>query len=232
MDKISIELLEFPKVRDILALYTSFSISHDLAKTLMPSTDFKEVSLWLKQSSEARHLLSIKPNFSIGEATDIREMVKIAAKGKILDPDMLNHIKETLGSSRVARNGIQKLESEVPELWNIVKEIADFAEIEHEVARCITSDGEILDSASRKLQFLRGQAREVRQRLIDKLETILRSKDKQKFIQESYITERENRYVLPVKSEFKKDINGIVHDFSNSGATVFIEPWETVEIGI
>ncbi len=232
MDNSSLVMLEFPKIREILAGFTSFSASRELAVSLQPSSNFELVSLLLKQSGEARHLLSLKPGFSIGGATDIREAVRMAAKDKVLDPKMLIEVRETLAAIRVLRNNLKRLSSELPALWDIAGQIVEKPKIEDEIGRCITAAGEIADSASAKLASLRQQLKDARQRLYEKLEAMLKSKSRQKFIQEEpFITEREGRYVIPVKAEFRKEIKGIVHDISNTGATVFVEPWETVELG-
>jgi DNA mismatch repair protein MutS2 len=232
MDTGSLEMLEFPKVREILAGFTSFSASRELAINLKPSFEAGAVILMLKHSAEARHLLAVKPGFSIGGAHDVRDLVSVAAKDKVLDPQMLLDIKETLAAARVAHSSLKRLYQELPSLWDLAGQIVEKPDIEDAIGKCITSAGEIADSASPKLTNLRQQIRETRQRLQEKLDAMLKSKNHQKFIQEDpFITEREGRYVIPVKADFRKEIKGIVHDLSNTGATVFVEPWETVEMG-
>lgn len=232
MDNSSLEMLEFPKIRGILAGFTSFPASRELAINLQPSSNPEVVSLLLKQSAEARRLLSLNPGFSIGGARDIREIVRMAAKDKVLDPKMLIETRETLAAARVVRHNLKRLSPELPALWDIAGQIVAQPALEDEIGKCITAAGEISDSASAKLANLRQQLKETRQRLYEKLETMLTSRSRQKFIQEEpFITEREGRYVIPVRAEFRKEIKGIVHDISNTGATVFMEPWETVEMG-
>jgi DNA mismatch repair protein MutS2 len=232
MDNSSLEMLEFPKIREILAGFTSFSASLELAINLQPSSNPALISQLLRQSSEARHLFSLNPGFSIGGAHDIRETVRMAAKDKVLDPKMLIEIRETLVAARVVRNNLKRLSPELPALWDIATKIVEKPSLEDQIGKCITAAGEISDSASAKLSNLRQQLKDTRQRLYEKLETMLKSKSRQKFIQEEpFITEREGRYVIPVRAEFRKEIKGIVHDISNTGATVFVEPWETVELG-
>ena len=231
MDDSSLEMLEFPKIREILAGYTSFSASRELALNLKPSIDPDVVSLLLQQSREARRLLSLKPDFSIGGAHDIRETVRTAEKGKTLDPKTLIEVRDTLASVRIVRSNLQKLSEQVPALWHIASGIADHPDIEKEIGRCITAVGEIAESASPKLAALRRQLKETRQRILDKLTAMGRSKHYQDLFQEPIVTEREGRYVVPVKAEYRKDVKGIVHDVSNTGATLFVEPWATVEMG-
>src|SRR4030065_2740966 len=88
-----------------------------------------------------------------------------------------------------------------------------------------------MDTASSKLSELRRGLRETRQQLLERLEAIIKSPRGLRFMQEGFISEREGRYVIPVKAESRKEIRGIVHDISNTGATVFVEPWATVEMG-
>ncbi len=232
MDNSSLEMLEFPKVREILAGFTSFSASRELALNLQPASQPALVSLLLQQSAEARHLLALKPGFSIGNAHDIRDMVQMAAKNKVLETKTLLDIRETLAAARTVHHNIKRHFQELPALWDIASQIAEKPRLEEEIGRCIISSGEISDSASPRLLTLRQGVKDTRQRLYQKLENMLRSKTKQKFMQDDpFITEREGRYVIPVKADFRREIKGIVHDISNTGATVFVEPWETVEMG-
>ncbi len=231
MDDKSLEMLEFPKIREILAGYTAFSASRELALNLQPSPSPALISLLLKQSAEARHLLTLEPDFSIRGALDVREAARMAAIGKILDPQALVEIQVTLAAARYVRNNQRKLGKELPSLWDIADHIVELPSLESEIGRCITPTGEIMDSASPKLSDLRHQLKETKQQLLTRLEAIVKSPRGRRFIQEGFISEREGRYVIPVKSESRKEIKGIVHDISNTGATVFVEPWTTVELG-
>jgi DNA mismatch repair protein MutS2 len=231
MNSSSMEMLEFPKIREILAGFTSFSASRELAISLQPSSSPATVALMLKQSAEALRLISLRPGFSIGSAHDVRDMAQTSAKGKTLEPDTFLEIRETLAASRVLHRNLQKMSEQVPALWVIAANITEFADLENRINQCITATGEIADSASLKLGEIRHRLKASRQQLFERLDTLLKSKNRQKFIQEQFVTEREGRYVIPVKADFRKDFKGIIHDMSNTGSTVFIEPWETVELG-
>jgi len=231
VDEKNLELLEFPKVLEILAGFTSFSASKHLALNLKPSLDPELVSQSLRQSCEARLLLSLRPGFSIGGALDVREFAKMAAMGKVLEPRELIDIQGTLEAARNLRVALEKLKEQVPLLWGLAQRILTLSDLEDMIGRCVGPNGELLDSASTKLADLRHRLKETRQRLQAQLQSILESPGARKFIQEPVIVERESRYVLPVKVEMRRELKGIVHDFSNTGATVFIEPWATVEVG-
>lgn len=231
MDKSSLEMLEFPRVRERLAAYTSFAAGRDLALNVQPTADIEWVKLLLKQSAEARRLLSVRPDFHISEAYDVRDDVIQAEKGAILDTAVLLKVLKTAAAARQARNGLSKLAEDLPALWGIAKDITVLSSLESEIGRCLSPTGEILDAASPRLGEIRWQLRDTRRQLQDRLTSIVKSKKGQSSLQEQLITERNGRYVLPVRAEAKRELKGIVHDVSNTGATVFIEPMETIEAG-
>jgi len=231
MDDKSLEILEFPEIRKILAGYTSFSASCELVLDLKPVSDYDRVSLWLSQSTEARYLLSQDPGFTVSGASDVRETVRMAALDKMLEPVNLVEIQQTMAVMRQVRSSLRSMSKEVPLLWDIAQDIVELPGVEKEITRCLSPDGEVLNRASPRLAAVRKQLREARQVLRDRLEEIIRTSKGQKIIQEPIITEREGRYVIPVKTEFRREIEGITHDVSNTGVTVFIEPWATMELG-
>ncbi|MFC1875010.1 endonuclease MutS2 [Chloroflexota bacterium] len=231
MDEKSLEILEFPEVRKILSGYTSFPVSKDLVLNLKPTCDYNEISLLLRQSKEARLMLSLDRGFDISGAFDIREDVKQAALGKILEPKKLIEIQQTLSIARQIRSSLNEVSQEVQLMWDIAKGIEDLTNIERQIARCLSPNGRILDRASSQLSTIRAQLKETREILIKRLENILGTPRGRKIIQEPIITERHGRYVVPVKVELRKEIKGITHDVSNTGATVYVEPWSTVDLG-
>ncbi len=231
MDDRDLELLEFHKIREILANYTSFSSSRELALNLTPLVDEEKVDLLLKQSAEARRVLSLRPDMHIGEVFDVRDSVKMAARGKVLEPDTLLKVRSTLESARRLRHNLAHQMDEIPLLSKLAGCIADLSQLQRDLDRCLSQNGEVLDSASPKLAYVRHRSREVRQQLLTQLEAIIRSPRRQKIIQEPIITEREGRFVIPVKVESRREMKGIVHDVSNTGATLFIEPWTTLDMG-
>jgi DNA mismatch repair protein MutS2 len=231
MDEKSLQILEFPRIRSMLAGYTSFAAGHELAEKLEPLSDFDEVSRLLKEAEEAVYLLAVDREFSIGDAHDIREVVAMASLGKMLEPQTLIEVQQTLSVLRQVRTSLAMVVSEVPLLWNIAKDIKPLPDIEKQITHCISTGGEVLDRASARLASIRRKLRDTRQSLREKLESIIREPGVQKVLQEQIITEREGRYVIPVRNDMRKDIQGITHDVSNTGATVFVEPWVTIELG-
>jgi DNA mismatch repair protein MutS2 len=231
MDQTSLELLEFPKVREIVASFTSFSASKELALNLMPSAEPQLISLLLAQSAEARRFLALNPGASIGDIVDCRAETEMADRGKILAKSTLVSIKGSLQEIRSLRAVIGKLKDKLPALWNLASGIKDLPHLEAEIGRCLTPAGEVLDSASDKLSSLRQQLKTAREEILGRLDSIIKSRHSQRFLQEPLVMMRHDRYVVPVKAEMRKEIKGIVHDISNTGATVFVEPLATIELG-
>jgi DNA mismatch repair protein MutS2 len=116
-------------------------------------------------------------------------------------------------------------------MWDIAKGIENHTDIERLIVRCISPNCEILDKASPELSAIRAQLKETRTVLIKRLETILSTPRGRKIMQEPIIRERQGRYVVPVKVEYRKQIKGITHDVSNTGASMYVEPLSTVDLG-
>jgi DNA mismatch repair protein MutS2 len=231
MDDKSLEMLEFPKIREILAGYTSFSASRELVMSLRPLYDYDHISLLLRQTAEARQLLRLDRGFSIGSARDIRAKAKLAALEGILDPPSLLEVQQTLAALHDLRRFLKSISEDFPLLWSIAEGITELHQIEKDIAACLDPAGEVLDSASPALANIRAQLRTSRGQILEKLETIVRSPRGGRILQEDVITEREGRYVILVKVEHRHEVGGIVHDMSNTGATVFMEPTSTVGLG-
>ncbi len=231
MDSNTLNMLEFPRVRERLAGYTTFSAGRELALSLLPTSDAARVELLLKRSAEARKLITIRPDFHIAEAHDVSEDVMRAEKGMSLDTASLLKVLKTVTASRLARGGLSKLSEDLPNLWAVVREITAQQELDGEISRCIAPTGEVMDAASQQLSNIRWQMRDTRRQLQDRLLSIMKSKRGQSVLQEQLVTERNGRYVLPVRAEVKREMKGIMHDISNTGATVFVEPLETIETG-
>jgi DNA mismatch repair protein MutS2 len=199
-------MLEYPRVLTRLAGYTSFPAGRELALSLQPTSDAGHIQILLRQSSEARRLLSVRPDFHIGEAHDVREDAALAGKGAVLDSPTLIRIQRTLAACRVARNGLQKMSAELPALWGIAQDITPLSQIENEIGRCLSPAGEVLDSASAHLADVRRRLKDTRKQLQETLSSIVKSKRGQEMLQEQLVTERNGRYVLPVRVEAKREM--------------------------
>ncbi|CAG0935987.1 Endonuclease MutS2 [Thermoflexales bacterium] len=223
--------LELPKVLAKLARYTAFSASTELALALEPSTFVEVVQQRLAETREARSLLTTRGDLSVGGVHDVRSLAENALRGaRLLVPDLLA-IRNTLIAARDLRRSLIKLESQYPRLASVAQRLYESTGIVNEIGRCVDeSNGEVRDEATPELADARRSLREVLSRVQEKLRRIVGNSRNALYLQEAIITQRGGRYVIPIKADFKGRIQGIVHDQSASGATLFIEPLSTVEL--
>ncbi|MBN1978502.1 MAG: endonuclease MutS2 [Anaerolineae bacterium] len=222
--------LEFPKVLARLATYASFSAGEEKARTLVPAMDLREVRWRLETTSEARALLDAKPDTTLGGAHDVRPQVAAAQRSAVLPPAELLDVRDTLVAAQGLQRTFARLKDQFPLLSVVAARIQPCPEITGEIDRCLDQRGNVRDDASPELARIRREARIAHDRLQDKLQGIIGSPQNAPFLQEALITQRDGRYVIPLKTDFKGRIRGIVHDVSASGATVFVEPLSVVEL--
>jgi DNA mismatch repair protein MutS2 len=222
--------LEFPKILERLAYHADFSASKELALALAPACHLPEILQSQAETSEACRLLSINPDVSIGGARDVRPLLEQANRSSVLLPTELLDIRQTLVAARSLERAITRLGDQFPHLDDIAGRIQECPGLIQEIGRCISDNGEVLDTASPDLARIRSELGVVHQRLLDRLNKIVHSSRNSPYLQETFITQRQGRYVIPLRAEFKGRIQGIIHDQSASGATLFIEPLATVEL--
>jgi DNA mismatch repair protein MutS2 len=225
----SLITLEYDKIIAQLAALCQTPSGRALAVALTPSSEYREVLHRQRLTAEARKLLEMKPNTSLAEVRDVGALVHQASLGHTLEPVELLDVLATLSLARVIHDTVDRLRVYLPFLAEIADRIANFGDLTTEIGRCINSRGEVVDSASPELARLRRESRVAHDRLSSRLQQILSSAKSS--VQEPIITLRDGRYVIPVKAEQRSQLPGIVHDVSSSGATVFMEPLETVEMG-
>ncbi len=229
MDSKTLTVLEYPKILARLADFCDFSGSADLARILTPTPDFIEASARLAETSEARKIL-VTSDLSIGGAHDIREQVDLARHGGVLDPKELLDVQSTLVSMRNLRRFFDKHTEPAPHLAEIALRLPAPAGLIEAIARCITDNAEVADNASPRLYDLRRQVRIAHDRLMARLQRYLTDASTASKLQDSVITQRDGRFVIPLRAEFKGQVKAIVHDQSSTGATLFIEPLAVVEL--
>ena len=229
MDEKSLRTLEYHKVKAILAGYTSFSAGDDLARNLTPTNDLDEARRQQAETREAIALFESHTSMTIGGARDIRQAAENAERGFILRAEDLQAIQATIVAARDLQRHLLKVEDEAPHLADIAVLIEECPGIVSAINRTIDERGEVLDSASTKLAKIRQEQQVVYDRIQDKLQRLLNSSMSQ-YLQESIITMRGGRYVVPLRADAKGRLKGIVHDHSGSGATLWIEPMNTVEL--
>ncbi|MBM3235639.1 endonuclease MutS2 [Candidatus Poribacteria bacterium] len=226
----TIKILEFDKLKEVLKKYAASNLGKLRIETLFPMTDLAEIKHQLKLCSEAKEICLIADGFPLDGLKDIRHLLKKASKiGAILEPEELLDIAGVARAARNVKNAMKKFKEQYPNIQRIVANLPIFSELEAIIEEAISPDAEVLDSASPELRRIRRQIVSTRETIHSKLETTIRSSQTHKFIQESVVTLRNDRYVIPVKEDFKDALPGIIQGQSASGATVFVEPAGIVE---
>jgi DNA mismatch repair protein MutS2 len=229
MNPHAIRILEYDKILKTLATFCAFEGGAELATSLLPSDDLRTISDWMEQTSEACRLLDQKTDIYFGGVHDVRALIAKSERGSILIPSELVEVRTTLMRARTLRNTLTRLNRQFPRLADIAFSIEPCEHVIGEISRCINDRAEVVDSASTELGRIRAQLRVAQDRLLSTLDRLVQSSDIIPYLQESIVTQRQGRYVIPVRSEYKGQVQGIVHDQSASGATFFIEPLTVVE---
>lgn len=234
MDNKSFKVLEFDKIIEILKTKASSSLGLHKIENLEPSSDFEEVQYRLQETTEAQSILIKRGHVNLGGIHDVLDKVKRAEIGASLDPGSLLMVADTLRAARVLSNSLsgdgEEEDFNYPIIQSLATSLYIHREIEDAVYNAIVSEIEIADSASHTLRDIRRKIVQKNQSIRSKLNTIISSATYQKYLQDSIISMRGDRFVVPVKAEYRSVVAGIVHDQSSSGATLFIEPMSIVEM--
>lgn len=231
MNAKTLELLEFHKIRRRLAEHTAFSGGRRLALDLVPSTELEEVRRRLGRTSQAKSFLERRPGPELRGAHDMRPEAEAARRGKTLLPQELLDIRDTLAAARRLKRSLGREVGLWPELAALAESLDDCPALLDAIQAALDEDGVVQDGASPALARIRRDLKVVHDRLVRHLERLVASSDARDYLQEALITQRGGRYVVPVKSGFRGKLPGVVHDTSDSGATVFVEPLAVVEQG-
>jgi len=230
MDPNALEVLEFPAIRERVARATATDFGATLASELEPSPDPDEVAHRHALTAEAIGLLDESLEPPLEGIRDVREQAAHAALGGALSPQALRHVSDTASGALRARAALDDVSA--PLLGTLAAAVDPaLGAVAKAIDRAVEEDGsDLRDNASPKLRKLRGELRTGRQRVRDKLEQLVRSSELREHLQEEFITLRGGRPVLAVKASARRSVPGIVHDASDSGQTLFVEPFDVVEL--
>ncbi|MGO1041752.1 endonuclease MutS2 [Clostridioides difficile] len=233
MNEKSLRVLEYNKIIDLLKKKASSSLGLKYIESLVPNTDFVEVKSMLEETSEAQSIIIKRGSVGLDGIHDIEDKVKRAYIGASLDPGSLIMIADTLRVARRLKNSLSSSDEEdfnYPIIQSLSNSLYVYKEIEDQIYNAIISEVEISDNASSTLRDIRRRIAQKNQSIRSKLNSIISSTTYQKYLQDAIISLRGDRFVVPVKSEYRSQVAGIVHDQSSSGATLFIEPMTIVDM--
>lgn len=223
-----LRVLDFQKIIEKLDGHAATSIGKELVSNLKPSSEYDKVVELQNETDEAVQIIRLNKSIPLGGITDIRSSIKRSSIGGMLTEVECLDIANTLYGTRQVKSFIENLEEELPILKGLVERLMPLRELERTIKNCIDEHGHMMDSASEKLRSLRSTIRTLERRVREKLETYTRTNSK--MLSDAIVTIRNDRYVLPVKQEYRAAIGGIVHDQSASGQTLFMEPKAVVEM--
>ena len=230
MARFAIKTLEFDKVKNVLADKTATALGRQAVGAMRIESEFSKVKRLQEETAEALRIMDEGKRFPFGGAYNIVSEVKRAELGSTLDPEELLHVQTTVAAIRQMKFFLQDEAEIAPVLSEFANSLGIFTKLEKQITNAIDDHGEIKDSASTKLGGLRTAIQIAKNRIKEKLDSLLHDPSNQKYFQENLVTMRGDRYVIPVKMEYKMNFPGIVHDQSGTGATLFIEPMAVVNL--
>ena len=228
-----LKTLEFDKVRELVANHCTSSAGRSHMEKLMPVSDYEEVVRLLEETDEGLSIFRVRGNVPLGGIIDVRPHAKRAQMDGMLSPYELMEIANTIRASRILRQFIESIEAdediEIPHFVAKKEAMPILTELEHEINHAIDENGHVVDSASVKLRSIRQGLRTQESRVRERLDGFIRGRNASKMLSDSIVTIRNDRFVIPVKSEYRSHYRGVIHDMSSSGQTLFIEPDSVVQ---
>lgn len=219
LDKIIIKLTEF----------ASTTYGRELCEKVSPSFEIEEIKERLSETDEATKMILQFGTPAFSSIHDIRTAIKRAEINSVLSPEELLNIADTLRGSKALKKYYSQCEENLPILSEIFENLYSNPSIEDSIYHAIDTVDHISDRASSELFKIRTQIKSEESKIQEKLNSIIRGNSYSKYLQENIVTLRNDRYVIPVKQEFRSNVPGLVHDSSSTGSTLFIEPLAIVE---
>lgn len=230
MNERTLDVLEFNKIISLLKGETSTSIGGELVDNIKPMISIGKVQQLQDETDEALHIIRLDKTIPLAHVVNISDYIQRSKIGSLLDTDACLHIAQLIYVGRSVKTFIENIAEvdSLPHLENIVSAIFSLQHLEKDIKTKIDEHGKFFDDASSNLKSIRSAIRTYESRVREKLQQI--TKTKSKMLSDNIITIRNNRYVLPVKHEYRGAIGGIVHDQSSSGQTLFMEPRAVIQL--
>lgn len=233
MDK-ALKVLEYDKIIDMLLDLTQGELARDLVEKLEPSNDIDEIRRMQEETSEAYRVLARYGDIDYSAATHIKHLVSKASLGSMLFIEDLYDIMQNIflvsSIKRYLKTAIDDENLKLKHLRRLYDSLASLDDLKKRLSMTIVSRDEIADNASSTLRSIRRSKKLKNQAIEDKLNSYITSEKTKKYLQDAIVTMREGRYVIPVKNEYRSSVEGMIHDISQKGSTVFIEPMAVVKL--
>lgn len=225
-------VLEYHKIIGLLEEMAQSSVTKERIRRLLPMTEVWRIRQAQEETTEAVTVIMAKGALPLGGFYDINGLARVAKKGGSLSMKQLLQVLYNLQAARSAASFLQSdlPKEKIPKIAELASLISVQKQLEDEIDRCILSEDEMADSASPELKRLRRAILRHNEDIRIKINSMISSQDNRGFLQDAIVTLRQGRYVIPVKQEHKAKVAGIVHDQSQTGATLFIEPQAIVNM--
>ena len=230
MDEKLLKVLEFDEILRRLSDYAISACAKAEILRTVPCSTFADVQNALTLTEEAYRIKNKYLISPLSDYDDITEILNKAKAGAVLRPAELMKVAAVLRCARIAKSEISPLGDDVQSVKNLVAPLIVDRTLESEIGNAVAGENELRDDASEKLRDLRRKSHQANAKLKEKLQSYTRSGSISKYLQDNLVTVRMGRFVLPVKSECRSMVPGLIHDQSGSGSTVFIEPFPVVEL--
>ncbi|MCK4404517.1 MAG: endonuclease MutS2 [candidate division Zixibacteria bacterium] len=225
MNEHTLKVLEFDKIREMLSKHCLSEMGRELATSILPTKDKEIAETEIRQTTELKEILLYEEKFPLSSMKDIRLSLKKAEiEGACLDPRELLNISQILNISGSLIKFFKNKKEKYPHICGLISELRSFDNILSTINSAVDPSAEIRDSASGRLSDIRHQKKTLRNRILDKLESMIGARKAKGPRQDDIITIRDGRYVIPMDESDFFQSRGIIHDRSRSGATVFVEP--------
>ncbi len=232
MNEKTLYKLEFNKIRELLSAFAVTDGGKQAVGSVMPALELERVRVLQKETAEAINMSIKKGRIPLTNLKDIHAVVKRAEIGATLSSSEILQVRDLLRTSRQVKNYPKEEHREInyEYLAGYFESLSAYSALEREIDRCIIAPEQFADAATHELFHIRKQMRSINGKIKEALQGVIHSSRYQDMLQEAVITIRRDRYCVPVKVEYKSQFKGIVHDQSSTGATVFIEPINVVEL--
>ncbi len=227
----SLRVLEWPQVRQRVLSCCQWDGGREVLERFVPLDDLDELQRRQALVAEGVKLESEGNGRNLGGLVDPRPSIHAAMKGRVLQPEQLLEVELICTVSRDLHTQFRGRQLDLPLLSDILHPVIPHTRLEQRLHRSITRDSKVSDEASTALRQIRADIREIEEKLQRSLQNLLRHPDLSKTFQEPLVTQRDGRFVIPVKSEYRGRFPGLVIDSSASGATLFMEPFVAVTLG-
>jgi len=231
MSRHALEVLEFERVLERVAQRASSDLGRDRVLALEPRADRESVVRELARVAAVMQFQEQHPEWGLGPVPDVRETLKrLGADGALLEPLELHRVGVLLETSRLLRRELRGREAPIAELATVADALVDLEPLEQALSRSVDEEGQVLSSASRALKGIRDGLRGAHAKIVRTLESYLSRLPDRFVVPDASVTVREGRYVIPVRREGRTEVGGIVHDESQTGQTLYVEPPVSLEL--